>query len=165
MEFSMTVPGILQRTLLPFLAAACALGVLSCTGQNIPDAVPGTWVSNQEVTVRFNPKGRPYGVARAPVAISVTIRADLSVDGWMGQARFVGCTVSRNRGVIGRTLDLFSDFVIAGKLTGSIFPADTLGMKDISMPFNVKDGALVGSVFQREGEDIFPMVSVRLQKQ
>jgi hypothetical protein len=35
---------------------------------------------------------------------------------------------------MGRTLDLFTDYLIAGKLIGNIFPADTIGRKNVTIP-------------------------------
>jgi len=127
----------------------------------IPRRLVGTWSATREVAVRTS--AVPFRSVKSPVTIVVTIREDRSVDGWMGKAKFEGW--ARNRGMVGKTLDLFSDFVIAGRLTRSIFPDDTLTVNEISMPFDVEENAITGTIFQKESLDIFPMVNVQMTRQ
>jgi hypothetical protein len=59
---------------------------------------------------------------------------------------------------------LATDFRIAGRLEGPIFQGDTIQVKQISIPFTQIVDSLTGSIFQMEGNSLFPMAGFELVK-
>jgi hypothetical protein len=155
---------IVRSSIRALLFLCWTILTFSCSEEAIPVPVAGTWSSTQVVSVRLNPPGKPYGFVRDSVRVSLTIRSDRTVEGSVGHATLEEATITRNRGAVGHTLDLNTDFLITGKLVGNIFPADTLDTKNVTIPFNVENGALAGTIFQNEGMGIFPMVNVRMTR-
>jgi hypothetical protein len=92
--------------------------------------------------------------------VSLIIDKDGNVAGMAGEATFEDCILTQNRGWIGRQLGIKTDFLINGKLIGRTFEKDTLINKDISIPFNIENGELKGSLFMKTKGDSFPIVSV-----
>ncbi|MBI5916705.1 MAG: hypothetical protein HY842_15110 [Bacteroidetes bacterium] len=151
--------------LLVFFFIPAMLFFASCSSQVEPEIPVGSWSATQETTVRFKAPREPFRFVSDTVGIAVNIHDDGTVDGSVGEADFEGCSIRRNRGNLGRQLNLATDFVITGKLRGSIFPQDTLVEKPISMPFNMKDNFMDGAIFQKNGMGIFPMVNIHLARQ
>ncbi len=54
-------------------------------------------------------------------------------------------------GPTSKTFNLATDYTICGKLIGSIFENDSLINKRISIPFNLNENAIIGSLFQLVG--------------
>jgi hypothetical protein len=131
----------------------------------MPKSLVGAWSAKQVVTVRYQTGFMSYRFVKDTVQIAMNIQEDGSVNGSIGGARLEECVLSQNRGWFGRTFDLFTDYIITGKLSGSIFKQDTLTAKEISAPFDVKGDTITGSIFQKQGSDAFPMVNIRLAKQ
>ncbi len=133
----------------------------------IPETLQGNWTGIPIVTVRTFEQGR-FHFTRNPdsVKLSITISEDGTVTGKLGTAVFDGCQMKKNRGSLSRKLNLFSDYVITGKLTGPIFPTDPIAVKVISMPLNQKDGHLKGSLFQKQFiTGIYPMADINLHNE
>lgn len=81
------------------------------------------------------------------------------VIGMVGDAMFEGCSVKQNRGWVERQLGIKTDFLIQGMLKGNTFDKDTLTNKEISIPFNIKNGELKGSVVMKLKGDSYPIIS------
>lgn len=97
--------------------------------------------------------------------VSLLIDKTGQVIGMAGDAIFEGCSVKQNRGWVGRQLGIKTDFLIQGMLKGNTFDKDTLINKEISIPFNIKNGELIGSMFVTTNGQSFPMISIlKLQK-
>ncbi|MEI6089028.1 MAG: hypothetical protein WCR42_01110 [bacterium] len=139
----------------------------SATNWTPPQSIVGNWSGKHLVVVRTQTNGK-YNFTKSPGALNfnIIIYSDGKLTGTLGTATFEGCVVYKNRGWIGRTLNLKTDFVIKGKLVGPIFPEDAIKNKTISMPLNLENNTLKGSLFQMEETiDKFPMVDVRLSKE
>jgi hypothetical protein len=139
----------------------------SATNWTPPQSIVGNWSGKHLVVVRTQTNGK-YNFIKSPGALdfNITIHKDGNVTGTLGTAAFEGCEINKNRGWIGKMLNLKTDFVIKGKLVGAIFPEDPNKNKIISMPVDLENNTLKGSLFQIEGTiDMFPMVDVRLSKE
>jgi hypothetical protein len=78
--------------------------------------------------------------------VAVDIQADGSVTGKVGDAALINGRFKRNRGWLGRKLNLKTDYIIRGKLTGSVVAAEGITRSGVWMPLNFNDGAFVGSL-------------------
>jgi hypothetical protein len=83
-----------------------------------------------------------------PLAIDITIHDDGTVTGTVSDAELVDCVLKQNRGELGRRLNLATDYIVMdGYLRGPIVPEDETLEKEITIPFNIVDGSLRGSLF------------------
>ncbi len=131
-----------------------------------PQSVKGDWSGKHLVVVRTKTDGKfIFLKTKGAVDFKISIQQDCKVFGSLGTAVFEGCVIQKNRGWIAKKLNLKTDYVIQGKLVDAIFPEDVIKSKTISMPFNLENGRIKGSLFQIEGLiDMFPMVDISLIK-
>lgn len=155
----------MKRNCIYFLVILLAF--VSCNEWVMPVELAGTWSGSEIITVRFKTNGKPYQfiISKESLPVIFKINNDGRVDGTIGNAKLMGCKVNRNRNAIGRALNLATDYVITGNLTGSIFQEDTIFLRNISAPFDMKNKTLNGSIFQRDGLDLFPMAGLKLAKE
>jgi hypothetical protein len=138
----------------------------SCKLKEVPAELVGKWESKQKVTVRTKESGQ-YIFLNAPdsVLLQFTIDDKGNVSGHLGDAVLENCKVGRNRGNLGRALNLATDYVIKGNLKGAIFPSDPYLNKEISAPFDIKNNKMEGSFFQMFGLDLYPITGMDAVKQ
>lgn len=151
-----------MKTTKLFIASCLAyLLFASCKEWEVPATLIGKWESKQKVTVRTKEKGK-YIFINAPDSIQLqfTIDENGNVSGHLGDAVFEKCKVKKNRGELGKALNLATDYVIKGELKGAIFPNDPHLTKEISAPFDVKNNKMEGSFFQMFGLDLYPVTGM-----
>ena len=78
--------------------------------------------------------------------ISVAIAPDGSVEGTVGDATLIRARLRRNRGLIGRKLNLATDYVITAELDGCIVEKENIRRGRLYMPFNLVEGVISGGV-------------------
>jgi len=139
--------------------------LFSCGEWVLPKELVGHWKSNQEVTVRFKEKGKPFQFISQPVEINLSIKEDGTMEGKIGNALLTGYKVIKNRSWFGRQFDLATDYHITGKIIGKVFDSDPLLEKEFNFPFDMDDNTITGTIFQKQGIGISPMVDVRLVKE
>jgi len=140
---------------------------LSAENWTPPSSIVGNWSGKHLVVVRTKTNGK-FNFIKHPEAVifNISIKQNCQVSGSLGTAVFEDCIIQKNRGWIAKQLNLKTDWVIQGKLVGAIFPEDVIKNKTISMPINIENGRIKGSLFQIEGTiGMFPMVDVRLSKE
>ncbi len=151
--------------ILAFLIVATLLaGCLARPMETIPAPLIGTW--HGESTVRlpivFVPESDddPSDDVRVPVAIELTIHDDGTVTGTVGDAELVECVLKQNRGELGRRLNMATDYIIMdGYLAGAVVPEDETPEKDLTIPFNIVDDHLHGSLFwEKEWQYPLPLM-------
>jgi hypothetical protein len=97
------------------------------------------------------------------VAVALVIAADGQVTGHIGGAELTNCVCRQNRGWLGRKLNIETDFIIRGQITGQVVPASEAGTHEISAPFNLKAGRISGTVFvQRNFTYPYPILGMEL---
>lgn len=74
------------------------------------------------------------------------IRADGSVTGKVGDATLIKGHFERNRGWLGRKLNLATDHIVRGDLNGPVVAAEGITRESVSIPLNFIGGAFVGGV-------------------
>lgn len=130
-------------------------GCLARPMDTIPDTLLGAWHGDSTVRLPIvfapEPDDDPTDDMVLPVAIDITIHADGKVTGTVGAAALTDCVLKQNRGELGRWLKLATDYIVMdGYLAGPIVPEDETGEKAITIPFNLVDGRLRGSLFWGE---------------
>jgi hypothetical protein len=136
----------------------------SCNKSGISGDVQGTYNGKERVIVRYD-RGGQYIYMDDYVMVSLMIDKSGEVIGMVGNAMFEGCYVKQNRGWVEKQLGIKTDFLIQGKLKGNTFEKDTILNKDISIPFNIENGELNGSLILTTKGDSFPIISIlKLQK-
>lgn len=148
-----------RKALFHTIMLAISISILaSCGDGKLPSDLPGAYTGTGEIVARVQKDGQ-YLFYEDNVTVSLIIDQNQQVTGKVGEASFEGCTVEQNRGWIGRQLHIKTDFLVLGKLTGTTFSRDTLNNKDISIPFNVENGELKGSLFMTNNGEQFPIIS------
>ena len=112
------------------------------------------WSSRADTTVASGMMGRREGKAQIIVSwcrqtdlrVTVKIEADGNVTGTVGDATLINGRFKRNRGWLGRKLNLATDYIIEGKLCGPVVAAEGITRKSVSIPLNFIGGAFVGGV-------------------
>ena len=67
--------------------------------------------------------------------------------GRIGQAVFNDCIIHRNRGWLGRKLNLKTDFIVlGGYMEGKITPKDEGKRREFTIPLNIVNGKLTGTI-------------------
>ena len=147
-----------------FVPATCLLLALACMPWAVPAPLVGTWTGTQKVTVHVREARGPDRFVSDTVAITVSIRADGSVEGRVGGATLVGAYVLQNRGWLGRALHFATDFRLEGRLQDAAFGGDPIPTMDVRAPFGLVGDTLDGTLFQRSGMGVYPMAGLRLRK-
>ena len=80
------------------------------------------------------------------LVVDLRIAASDSVTGTIGDARLVGGRLDANRGWLGRSLNVKTDYRIQGKLDGPIIAAENITRASVSLPLNFKDGVFTGGL-------------------
>jgi len=83
------------------------------------------------------------------LAIQLTIHADTTVTGMVGDATLVGGRIECNRSALGAALGLFSDWLIRGSLRGDLLSAEGLHRDEVKLPLNRDGQVLAGSLDAR----------------
>ena len=147
----------------------------SCTGSKVVDLtrdtlhggaqIPGQWEGKQVIKIRYKTGWFDYHfLSSDSLNTEIAIGNNGEINGKIGNARFLNAKVLENRGVIGRALNLATDYCIEGELEGALFDGDSLGNKTIMIPLSTSKSKLVGDVFQKLGMDVYPMTTIELFK-
>ena len=115
-------------------------------------AFTGSWAAESIVTPAM--VGHWEGSARILVSwchqtnlpVQVDIHADGSVSGTVGDAKLTEGRFQQNRGWLGRKLNLWSNYIITGGLSGAIVAAEGITRSGVKMPLNFSGDAFAGGV-------------------
>lgn len=138
----------------------------------VDPSLVGAWHGECEIDlpVVFDPSQLPEGVERTRTAVplDITIHEDATVAGSFGEAILEECVLKYNRGELGRSLNIASDYVITdGYLSGPIVPGeDETDVKSFTIPFDLVDSHIQGGLmWVQEGTYPFPLcVGVDLER-
>jgi|GEM_PF-1350144 len=167
--------GIKLKTILVFLIILLSITSVSVAYNRSvmkhwqpPEALLGRWAGQSEISSQFR-KGQSPGEDPADwVRIEITVTADGRVIGMVGNAELVDCTVRLNRTSFERFIGIKTDYIITGSLNNSIVPADTAVKRSISIPYNLSDEGLKGSIFEVESwqypDPLFPRLLLTLEE-
>jgi hypothetical protein len=155
----MKITHIKSNKFLMSLLIIYILIIPACSNPEIPSDVMGTYTGTEHVQLRYDKDGQ-YIYKDKTVMMSMIINAKGNVTGTVGEAVFEGCKVARNRGWFSRQLNIKTDFIVNGKLKGGIFEKDSIPDKNISIPFNLKNGVLDGKLFLNNKGHNYAIISI-----
>jgi hypothetical protein len=152
---------------LGFLLAGCGATPIDV----VDPALVGTWQGECaiDLPIVFDPAQLPGDEERTQsiVALTITIREDATINGTLGEAAIEASVLKRNRGELGRNLNVASDYIIIdGHLAGPIVSgADETDVKPFTIPFDLIDDHIQGGLMWRQaGKYPLPLCSVDLQQ-
>jgi hypothetical protein len=112
-----------------------------------PDSLAGTWSAKSEVFADFKKGKYPSEYPEDLIDITIQINRDATVDGKVGDATLKDCWIKKNRSWFGRWLNIKTDFIICkGTIDGKVVPEDKLTSRRFTIPFNIVDGKMRGSI-------------------
>ena len=132
----------------------------------LPDSITGTWQGNGTLHLPSAEKKAPSDIPGDNPAIKVTIQPNGTVSGTVGACTFRNCIAKKNRGRLGRMLNIKTDYIIlGGYLEGYLSPSDSVLQKNFTLPFGIRDGKLTGTIMQiHKWRYPDPLVRVKLSK-
>jgi hypothetical protein len=122
------------------VAFASLLAALNlCAAESIvTPAMVGHWKGNARIIVSW--------CHQTNLPVAVDIHADGSVTGKIGDATLIDGSFEANRGWLGRKLNLWSDYIITGKLDGAIVAAEDIKRDRVFIPLDFNNSAFVGQI-------------------
>ena len=100
----------------------------SSAGNPVDPSMPGIWTGEGEIIVAW--------CEQKKLPVSLEIAPDRSVTGKIGDAKLVDGKLKRNRGAIGRKLNIKTDYIITGRLRGAIVETEGITRAGVSLPLN-----------------------------
>ena len=138
------------------LATFVLVGLLAgCSGtpiEVVDTSLVGAWHGECRIglPVVFNPNQIPENVERTytTVDIDIIIHEDANVEGTLGEATLEESVLKLNRGDLGRSLNIASDYIIIdGHLSGPIVSGqDAEPLKEFTIPFDLVGGHIDGGL-------------------
>lgn len=105
---------------------------------SVAPAMIGHWEGDARVIVSW--------CRQTNLHVTIDIRKDGSVTGKVEDATVLKGRFERNRGSLGRKLNLATDYIIKGELSGPVVAAEGITRESVSIPLNFIGGAFVGGV-------------------
>ena len=124
--------------------AALSLAILvaqACTSSGSEPAPPelvGDWTGDAGIIVSWCERER--------LDVALHVASDASVSGAVGDAALVDGRLRRNRGALGRSMKIKTDWIISGDLEGPIVGDEGIERDGVNIPFNLIEGRMKGSV-------------------
>ena len=129
-------PTILK--LLVVLLAALPISTLQAAENHVAERLAGHWEASARIIVDW--------CKQPTLPVTIDIHPDGRVTGRIGDATLTKAQLTRNRGWVGRKLNLATDYIIRGDLTGPIVAAESITRTSVSLPLNLAASNLVGGV-------------------
>lgn len=101
-------------------------------------AMAGEWAGTARITADWT--------LRRELDVRVAIREDGSVSGMIGDAQLRDGRIRPNRSRVARAMGLGTDYVIQGRLDGSIIQAEAIARDAVRLPLNWTGGTLDGEL-------------------
>lgn len=117
---------------------ACAVAAPPAWPQVATPAMVGHWKGDAEIFSNWT-------TART-LAVDIRISADDRVTGTIGDARLVDGKLVSNRSGFERVIGVKTDYRIVAALDGKLIAAESIERSSVSLPFNARDSALLGSI-------------------
>lgn len=108
------------------------------SGKTLDPAMAGSWKGEGDIIVSW--------CKQKKLALALKIAADGAVTGKVGDATLVDGKLKRNRGAIGRKLNIKTDYIITGKLKGAIVKSEAITRSSADIPLNFDGKELAGGL-------------------
>lgn len=139
----------MKQILIVAVALTLAAPCITMAGEKSfpPPELIGTWTGSVEIFGSFKVQPYPSKASEDHQRVTITISADGTIEGKVGDATFKNSSVQKNRGWIGKKLNLKTDYIISGgTLQGKVTPKDKGTNSKFTVPFNIEDGKLKGTI-------------------
>jgi hypothetical protein len=129
-----------KRILGLLIASALTLAFTGCRADEsiVTPVIIGHWEGTAHIVASW--------VHHTNLPVKVDIQADGSVTGAVGDAKLTEGRFQRNRGWLGHKLNLWSDYIITGGLSGAIVAAEGITRSGVGMPLNFSGDTFKGGV-------------------
>ncbi len=127
--------------------------VLVFVGVTINRQILDRWQPDQDIIGTWSGSGetRKFGELEK-INVVITIDKSGSVKGVVGDALLEDCVIKLNRNDFERFINVKNDYIIkGGHLSGLINRDDDVAYRDITIPFDIQDDTIGGSLFHVEG--------------
>ena len=140
----------MKRAITILGAGTCLVGALAAGAARLLAAQPatqpgwppagllGSWHGSASIVVSW--------CKQSHLPVAITIARNGTVTGTVGDAKLRDAQVRPNRGALGRTLGLKTDYLITGRLDGAIVAAEDIKRDGVNIPLDPANGALRGGV-------------------
>ena len=125
------------------LLSSCGNGSATISDQRLA----GDWQGKSRFTGISYQEATQKKIAPQQVEMNLHIAADGTVTGRVGGATLSDGLVESNRGWLGRKLNIKTDFIIRGRLIGSVAAGSANETNTINAPFNLPNGRMKGTLF------------------
>ena len=125
-------------TLMTALAVLSTTWNLEAKESVVTAAMVGHWEGNAHIIVCW--------CHQKELPVKVDIHADGTVSGTVGDATLALGRFQQNRGWLGRHLNLATDYIIKGSLSGAIVRAEGITRSTAMMPLNFSGGTFKGGI-------------------
>lgn len=115
--------------------------VTACTATQPERAAPGlagTWTGDGRVIVTW--------AARERLPVTLTITEGGAVTGRVGDAQLIDAHVHTNRSELSRSLGLWTDWIVEGRLEGELLADEGFLAQRVSIPFDFYAGRIEGGL-------------------
>lgn len=125
------------------------------------ETIIGLWSGNGKSHIDLpSDNSEEYINTYTEVEIMIIIHEDGTVTGSVGDATLTECHITLNRTDFERSIHFKTDYIIKGQLQDAIVVGDAISYRDITIPFNIEDDTLKGSLFLIKGwEYPYPIVA------
>ena len=123
---------------LVFATVSCLLCSAIAADNKFPPAMNGSWSGDAKIIVTW--------CKQEKLPLQLTIRNDGTVSGRIGDAVLKDGKLARNRGWIGRKLNIKTDYIITGRMVGEVVAAEKIARNSVSMPINFQNGQITGGL-------------------
>ena len=104
----------------------------------VTSAMVGHWEGNARIIVTW--------CHQTSLPVKLDIRADGSVTGTVGDAKLTEGFFERNRGWLGRTLNLATDYIVRGNLDGAIVATEGITRSEVMIPLDFSGRKFAGGI-------------------
>jgi hypothetical protein len=118
--------------------AAFVWFVSAASGQAFPTEMVGAWRGDAQIFVNWT--------AQRTLPVRITIGADGSVTGTIGDATLRSGRFEANRNSIERALNIKTDWIVVGALEGDVIKAEGIHRDSVKVPLDWIDGHFEGGV-------------------
>ena len=152
----------IAKYLLLSLVVASMVLTLEAADSAVTKPMVGHWEGSGRIVVAWCSQQR--------LAVGIDIHPDGSVTGKIGDATLRKGRFTRNRGWLGRKLNLATDYIITGDLAGPIVAAEGITRASVKMPLDFADGHFdagvntSGSMFGGKKTMVFTAFFVKLTR-
>jgi hypothetical protein len=130
--------GRLLATLAAVIVGLVIAGSSSAGSPTVLPAMIGRWQDDAHVIVVW--------CQQTNLPVSLNIQADGSVSGRIGDATLTNGRLRRNRGWLGRKLNIKTDYIITGALSGPMMRAEHITRSGVKMPLSFSSGSFTGCI-------------------